>query len=467
MPELPEVETIRRILSPRLVGHAFIEIEVLYGRMIHSSLESLNLIKNTKITDIDRKGKYLIFKFENNYALISHLRMEGKYYFYDLNEDNSRFARVIFYLDSNQKVCYDDSRKFGVMKIVHQNELISDCWLSSLGQEPLEIDDYKVLYEKGKKSTKPIKSLLLDQTFVSGLGNIYVDETLFLAKIHPQRIAKTLLEDDWKNILEASKRTLLKAIELGGSTIKSYHASREVNGLFQEELLVYGKKGQSCPICGSKLLKTTVGGRGTTYCPRCQKLTNKTIIGLTGAIGSGKSTALKILKELGTDTISCDDVVSSLYKDIHIIKEIEKLLKINLITENGDFNKELLRNAIANDNSKLKTLDKFIHPLVREKLINFINKSKKNIITLEIPLLFESNFDDLCTITIAIKINNKNQYRNLSKRNQAQIDKMIKMNYLGEEYPYSDAVTYYLDTKNSIETLRSMLYEIISNLSHN
>lgn len=464
MPELPEVETIKRILSPRLIGHKFINIEVLYERMLHSPLESLKLITNKTITNIDRKGKYLIFKFENGYALISHLRMEGKYYFYNLDENNSRFARIIFYLDNNQKVCYDDSRKFGVMKVIPINELSSDSWLSILGPEPMEITDSNYLFEKAKSSTKPIKSLLLDQSFISGLGNIYADETLFLAKIHPQRISKSLNKNDWDNILKAAKKTLLKAIELGGSTIKSYHASREVSGLFQEELFVYGKKDLSCPVCGNKLFKTIVGGRGTTYCPKCQKLTLKTVIGLTGAIGSGKSTALKILSELGTDTISCDDIVSSLYKDKRIIKEIEKLLDIQLTTENGDFNKEVLRNTISNNEYKLKKLENYIHPLVRQKLIAFINKSNKNIITLEIPLLFESNFNDLCDLTIAIKISNENQYKNLSKRNQMQIEKMIKMNYLGEEYAYSDAVTYYLDTKNNIEVLHSMLCEIINNL---
>ena len=126
MPELPEVETVRSVLEPRLVGRKFINIEVLYERMIHSSIESLLLITNQEITSIERIGKYLIFKFANGYALLSHLRMEGKYYFYDNEEENSRFARVIFYLDNNQKVCYDDSRKFGVMKVIESSKIKED-----------------------------------------------------------------------------------------------------------------------------------------------------------------------------------------------------------------------------------------------------------------------------------------------------------------------------------------------------
>ena len=242
MPELPEVETVRSVLEPRLVGRKFINIEVLYERMIHSSIESLSLITNQEITSIERIGKYLIFKFANGYALLSHLRMEGKYYFYDNEEENSRFARVIFYLDNNQKVCYDDSRKFGVMKVVESSKIKEDKWISVLGPEPMDILDSSTLFIKASKSSKPIKTLLLDQSFMSGLGNIYVDETLFLAGIHPLRSANTLLKDDWENILQSAKSTLLKAIKLGGSTIKSYHASREVSGLFQEELLVYGKQ---------------------------------------------------------------------------------------------------------------------------------------------------------------------------------------------------------------------------------
>ena len=464
MPELPEVETVRSVLEPRLVGRKFINIEVLYERMIHSSIESLSLITNQEITSIERIGKYLIFKFANGYALLSHLRMEGKYYFYDNEEENSRFARVIFYLDNNQKVCYDDSRKFGVMKVVESSKIKEDKWISVLGPEPMDILDSSTLFIKASKSSKPIKTLLLDQSFMSGLGNIYVDETLFLAGIHPLRSANTLLKDDWENILQSAKSTLLKAIKLGGSTIKSYHASREVSGLFQEELLVYGKKGEPCPRCKTPLKKIVVGGRGTTYCPKCQKLTSKTVIGLTGAIGSGKSTALNILKELGSDAISSDEVVSQLYKDKNVLKSLESLLNIKLISENGEFLKENLRELLASDPSKKDTLEKFIHPLVKQRLISFINKSKKDVIVLEIPLLFEANFEDLCNITIAIKISNENQYRNLIKRNQKDIERMLKMNYLGEQYPYANEVTYYLDSKNDKELLKQLIEEIFKKL---
>lgn len=460
MPELPEVETIRRILTSRLIGKKIINIKVLYERMIHNDLSLLDNILDTEITSIDRKGKYLIFKFKNDYALISHLRMEGKYYFYSLDESDSKYARVIFYLDSKEKICYDDSRKFGVMKIVKIDQLDNDKWLSILGPEPMDVEDASYLYNIARKINKPIKALLLDQSFLSGLGNIYVDETLFLAKIHPLRSAKTLSLDDFKNILEASKVTLLKAIELGGSTIKSYHASREVNGLFQEELLVYGKKNEPCPSCKTPLTKIIVGGRGTTYCEKCQRLTDKTVIGLTGAIGSGKSTALKILSSLGADVISSDNVVLELYKNKQILLDLEKILNVKLLDENCVFMKENLRNAITSSLDNKNKLELYLYPLVKLKLIEFINKSKKDIIVLEVPLLFEAHFEHLCNITIAIKISNENQYSNLSKRGQINIESMIKMNYKGEEYPYKDKVTYYLDTNNNEDVLKQLLISI-------
>lgn len=458
MPELPEVETIKRLLEKQLLNKKIKKIDVIYSKMIYGNYDDFYRIEDQSITAITRKGKFLIIHFSNQYILISHLRMEGKYYLYDEQEPSSKYARIIFHLNENKKLCYDDSRKFGVMKVIKKENLVKEPWLINLGPEPMDVQDIYPLFKKAQKIHKPIKVLLMDQSFIAGLGNIYADETLFACKIHPETPAHLISLEEWDNIIKQSSRILKTAIKEGGSTIRSYHAAREIDGRFQEKLLVYGQKDSFCPYCQCQFDKIIVGGRGTTYCPHCQKnKTKKAIIGLTGPIGCGKSTALKILNSLGADTISSDDIVHQLYEDKKIQKHLEKVLQTSLSDEKGNFSKAKLR-AHLTTNPLFKTLvESYIFPLVRRQLIDFIRQSKKNIIVLEVPLLFESQFDYLCDIKIAIKISNKDQYDNLCKRGQYNIEKMIKMNYEGDHYPFVDKLDYYIDSHND----KKMLFQAL------
>lgn len=274
MPELPEVETVRNVLKKWVIGKTIKNVDVFYERVIENMTfdNFKHKIVDQKINDINRMGKYLLFVLDD-YILLSHLRMEGKYYLIndgELDEKTNKHKIISFIMDDKSSLLYHDVRKFGRMKLLDKKDYLEDESLKKVGKEPFVMKDVE-LYEKINKSNKPIKELLLDQSNIAGLGNIYVDEVLFSSKIYPLRKGKDISLMECDIIIKNSVQVLNKAIELGGSTIKSYHSGNKVDGRFQNELNVYGKKGEKCPVCTTIIEKMVVGGRGTHYCPKCQK----------------------------------------------------------------------------------------------------------------------------------------------------------------------------------------------------
>jgi len=234
--------------------------------------EFRNKIINQHVHDVERVGKHLIFILDD-YVLLSHLRMEGKYYLIDsdnLDEKMNKHKIISFLLDNGKTLLYHDVRKFGKMKLLDKNNYMKDETLAKLGKEPFVMKSEE-LFDKIKSSNKPIKELILNQTIMAGLGNIYADEVLFLSKLNPLKKGKEISLEECKKIINNSIVVLNKAIKAGGSTIRSYHSGNNVDGKFQNELNVYGKKGEKCPVCNSIVEKIVVGGRGTHYCPNCQK----------------------------------------------------------------------------------------------------------------------------------------------------------------------------------------------------
>ena len=272
MPELPEVETVRRSLVDLVLGRTITSVEVIYSKIIKNvTIESFKeSLKNQRINEIARVGKYLVFILDN-YILLSHLRMEGKYFY--KNTELTKHDHIVFNLDDGFKLVYNDTRKFGVMYLFNTTNLEEVKKLeplSKLGKEPNTNEltaDY--LYNKLKNKKEPIKVALLDQSIISGLGNIYVDEVCFLSKLNPKTISSSLTIDDCDRIVKSAGIVITKAISLGGTTIKSFMSSHEISGLFQNELNVHTKK--TCKVCNSEIIKIRVGGRGTYYCPNCQK----------------------------------------------------------------------------------------------------------------------------------------------------------------------------------------------------
>ncbi len=272
MPELPEVETVRRTLKNRILGKKIKDVEIFYEGIIKDTNpdDFINHLSGQTITDIKRYGKYLIFILDD-YSLISHLRMEGKYYLKDNKQEIEKHEHIIFTFSDGTDMRYHDTRKFGTMTIEDKVNYMECKSLNKLGKEPFVGELSKeYLKEKFSKSNRKLKPVLLDQTIICGLGNIYVDEVCFYARLHPEAKVSDLSDEDIDNIIDGAYKVIDKAINLGGTTIKSYTSSLGVTGLFQNELNVHTKKGSDCPICKTKIEKIKVGGRGTYYCPVCQ-----------------------------------------------------------------------------------------------------------------------------------------------------------------------------------------------------
>ncbi len=273
MPELPEVETVKEALKLRLIGHKIINIIIKYQGIIKNinAEDFKEKIIGQTFREIKRYGKYLIFVLDD-YSMVCHLRMEGKYFIKPVDDELNKHEHIIFVLDNNKKLSYQDVRKFGTIEVTKKNEEYSLASLKKLGPQANDPNlDIERLFSKIKSSTRPIKAIILDQTVISGLGNIYVDETLFLAKIHPETKGINLTKKAVEKIALSAKQVLNKAISLGGTTIRTYQSSFGIDGRFQNELNVHTKVGEKCKICNDTIQKIKVSGRGTYFCPTCQK----------------------------------------------------------------------------------------------------------------------------------------------------------------------------------------------------
>lgn len=272
MPELPEVETVRRGLEHLIVGKKIVSIEVRVPKMVKTGVEDFQLdILGQTFESIGRRGKYLLLNL-NRQTIISHLRMEGKYLLFEDEVPDNKHFHLFFGLDGGSTLVYQDVRKFGTFELLPKSQVEAYFVQKKIGPEP-NAKDFKLKpFEEGlAKSHKFIKTLLLDQHLVAGLGNIYVDEVLWAAKVDPERLASQLKKSEIKRIHDETIRILQLAIEKGGSTIRSYKNSLGEDGSMQNCLQVYGKTDQPCARCATPIEKIKVGGRGTHFCPSCQK----------------------------------------------------------------------------------------------------------------------------------------------------------------------------------------------------
>ena len=269
MPELPEVETTKRGIEPYLRNQTIEKIKVRNNKLRIPFNQSLakNII-NTDIKEIKRRAKYIIFEFSNSYSIVIHLGMTGnlrvskqiKYLKHD---------HIIFYLSSGNVLIYNDVRRFGLIQVYRTNE--SFFLLDNNGPDPFEKEanaDY--LFNKIKNSTASIKSILLNHKVISGIGNIYASEILFATNISPTRKGKEVSYDECKKILKESKKILSKAIKAGGTTLNDYFNAESKPGYFKIQLKAYGRDGEKCSKCDSKILKITQNGRSTYFCKESQ-----------------------------------------------------------------------------------------------------------------------------------------------------------------------------------------------------
>lgn len=273
MPELPEVETVRRGLTNLVAGRTVQSTEVRWEKTVGglTAAEFNDALRNQKIIKIDRRGKYLLFRFTNDITMVSHLRMEGSYYTVPTGTQPGKHDLVTFHLDEGIDLFYRDTRKFGRMNVVPNDKVMTVAGLATIGPEPTEETltlDY-MISEFGK-SKMHVKPFLLNQKHIAGLGNIYVDETLWQSKIHPLTSANKITTEELAILRENIIHELARATEHHGTTVHSFTNVFGNAGEFQNELQVYGRAGQPCLRCGEPLLKTKVAQRGTTYCPVCQ-----------------------------------------------------------------------------------------------------------------------------------------------------------------------------------------------------
>lgn len=280
MPELPEVETIRRGLSRLILNKKIVQVNILEEK---SFLGSKTGILNTKIINLRRRGKALIFDLDNRNSFLVHLRMTGQLIFCGkerfagghpnenfVSELPNKQTRVIFELE-NGKLFFNDQRKFGFVKTMKTSEIENDDFVSRLGKEPWEMGDEE-LFQKIHGKNICIKAALLDQRIIAGLGNIYADESLFFAGVRPDRKCSTLSLEEVSKIIDGARKTMEDSLDAGGSTIRNYVKADGTRGDYLELFAkVYGREGKECVKCGRIIRKIRVSGRGTHFCERCQK----------------------------------------------------------------------------------------------------------------------------------------------------------------------------------------------------
>lgn len=288
MPELPEVETIRFGLQKYLVGHKIIDIQIKIPKLFTGNK---NDAIGAKIVGLKRIGKGLIIGLNNDFVLAVHLKMTGQLVYSDNKTKNlvlsskvggttlpSKYSHIIFTLDHNAHLYYNDLRQFGWIKVVRKDQLMQIPFFKDMGPEPpvakamegqaiLNPDKFSEIISK---SNITVKVLLMDQKKIGGIGNIYANDALLKAGIDPRRKGKTLSDEEVKNLYDSILKVLQKSLDYGGSSDENFVNALGQEGNYQNHALVYGREGKKCRVCGSKIQKIMLGSRGTYFCPACQ-----------------------------------------------------------------------------------------------------------------------------------------------------------------------------------------------------
>ena len=272
MPELPEVETIRRQLAPHLEGRRLRRMEVLDGRWCEpaAAAEVEDAVAGRRIERVDRRGKYLVLELGDEVFLVMHLRMTGNLLL--AGEEELRHVRVRFELDSGERLLFADVRRFGTGVVLLGEAARDEYFASRLGVEPLHEDfttDALRALARGRRA--PVKAFLLTQERIAGVGNIYADEALFRARIHPLRRVGVLRRAQLEALRQAVVESLEAGIDARGATIDDFRNVDGAAGAFQDRFLAYGREGEPCVRCGTPIRKIRAAGRGTYFCPQCQR----------------------------------------------------------------------------------------------------------------------------------------------------------------------------------------------------
>lgn len=276
MPELPEVETVRQTLLEFLPGRVVTAVAVNLARIIKypAADRFVAELVGRRFLTIDRRGKYLQFRLEGGYTLVIHLRMTGQLRYAAAADPLPKHTHVIFHLDNGQQLRFTDLRQFGAMYLAPDDQILQVANMQRLGWEPLAdfpLEQFQALL--ARRSTK-IKNLLLDQSAIAGIGNIYADEGLFAASIHPETPANRLSATQAAALHAALIQVLAAGVAMRGTSFSDYVDGLGRSGSFQHQLTVYGREGEPCPRCGQPILRIKIAGRSAHFCPDCQPRLN-------------------------------------------------------------------------------------------------------------------------------------------------------------------------------------------------
>jgi len=269
MPELPEVETVKNELTPHVVGHAITGVSLIWAGIVRSPSvqEFRSRLTGQKISGVSRRGKYLILNLSGGEVLVIHLKMSGSLLIKPAAAEPDKYTRAVIYLDGETALHFRDPRKFGVMWLVRDKEDI----VGRLGPEPLKASfSPQILAKRLSKRKAPIKALLFDQNFIAGIGNMYADEALFAAGIHPLRLGGSLSRDEIERLYRAIREVLEAAIGSKGASIVNYYRPDGELGTAHFNFRVAHRRNETCPECHAPIERITVRNRGTYLCPRCQ-----------------------------------------------------------------------------------------------------------------------------------------------------------------------------------------------------
>jgi formamidopyrimidine-DNA glycosylase len=270
MPELPEVEVIRRGLAPRILGRRFLAVKVGNKRLRQASPPNhlKKWLPGRRLERLQRRGKYLVFRLEGGVTLLIHLGMTGRLLL-GAHLPREPHVHLVFTLEGGLTLAFQDVRRFGQVLVFGPGEPLFP--LDQVGREPFSRRVTPAwLAEIAQGRSRPLKNFLLDGRLLAGIGNIYACETMFAAGLHPATPAGDLTLEDWTLVLRQVRRILKHAIRKGGTTVNDYLNSHGESGLFQVELKVYGRAGEPCPGCGSAISRLVQAGRSTFFCPQCQ-----------------------------------------------------------------------------------------------------------------------------------------------------------------------------------------------------
>ena len=426
MPELPEVETIRRSLEKYVLGRKIASVEVFLPRTIKSSAaqEFCSRVRDQEIVRLECRGKYLMLHLASGDVLLFHLRMTGRLYRRAACAPCSKHVRVLFRLDDDSRLFFEDVRTFGEIHLLGANEWQEYPAFVRMGPEPLtEAFQPHTLGAALRKSGQCIKGFLLDQGKVAGLGNIYVDEALFFAGIHPLREARSLNRDEVVRLHRAVNHVIAEGIEDGGTTFRDYVNGEGEEGFHQQKLHVYHREGEPCLVCGTEIEKIRVVGRGTRFCPHCQPLREggMQLIGLTGGIASGKSTVSRCLLKLGAKVIDTDKIAHALAKPQQPLWEAYRQhFGAEILDENDCLCREKIAARVFSDPAEKRWIDGAAHPLIEavvKKKIAALAKKGERFVFLDVPLLFEAQWNRMVDRIWLVYVSKDRQIARLMKRN--------------------------------------------------